>query len=181
VPLIFGTLKATFYALLFAVPIALLGAIYTSEFVHRRVRASVKPVMEMMESLPTVVLGFIAALILAPIVESWIAAVLLAFVRMPLGLMLGAYLWQLLPPAAGHALDGMPKFLFMFAVIGLALRLCPIASGPAFERALFYGDFKAWTNGDVGSGTAVHVPDLLPLPSGPGPGPSAGCSATAGA
>src|SRR5690606_10066059 len=61
VPLIFGTLKATTYALLFAIPIALLAAIYTSEFLHRRVRASVKPVMEMMESLPTVVLGFVAA------------------------------------------------------------------------------------------------------------------------
>ena len=39
----------------------------------------------------------IAALILAPIVETWIAAVILAFVAIPLGLMAGAYLWQLLP------------------------------------------------------------------------------------
>jgi phosphate transport system permease protein len=66
VPLIFGTMKAAFYAMLFAVPIALGAAIYTSEFVDRRVRATVKPMMEMMESLPTVVLGFIAALVLAP-------------------------------------------------------------------------------------------------------------------
>jgi phosphate transport system permease protein len=151
VPLIFGTLKATFYALLFAVPISLLGAIYTSEFLHRKVRASVKPVMEMMESLPTVVLGFVAALVLAPIVEEWIAAVLLAFVSIPMGLMLGAYLWQALPPAVALRLGGMPKFLLMVAAI-LVFGYVAYRLGPAFEQALFYGDFKAWVNGDVGSG-----------------------------
>ena len=150
VPLIFGTIKATVYSLLFAIPIALLGAIYTSEFVHRRVRATIKPVMEMMESLPTVVLGFVAALILAPIVESWIAAVVLAFVALPLGLMLAAYLWQLLPVKTALRLDGIPKFLLMFVVIGLSLYVAYLA-GPLFERVFFYGDLKAWTNG-LGSG-----------------------------
>jgi len=151
IPLIFGTIKATVYALLFAVPIALLGAIYTSEFLHRRVRASVKPVMEMMESLPTVVLGFVAALVLAPIVEEWIAAVILSFVSIPMGLMLGAYAWQMLPAPLALRLGGIPKFLTMMAAIFIfgfvAYRL-----GPGFERALFYGDFKAWVNGDVGTG-----------------------------
>jgi len=151
IPLIFGTLKATVYALLFAVPIALLGAIYTSEFLHRKVRATVKPVMEMMESLPTVVLGFVAALVLAPIVEEWIAAVLLAFVSIPMGLMLGAFTWQMLPPKLALRLGGVPKFFFMILSIFVfgyvAYRL-----GPAFERLFFYGDFKAWVNGDVGTG-----------------------------
>ena len=88
VPLIFGTIKAAFYSLLFAIPIALCAAIYTSEFVAPRVRNIIKPTMEMMASLPSVVLGFIAALILAPIVESWIAAIVLAFVVMPLSFFL---------------------------------------------------------------------------------------------
>jgi phosphate transport system permease protein len=151
IPLIFGTLKATVYALLFAVPIALMGAIYTSEFLHRRVRATVKPVMEMMESLPTVVLGFIAALVLAPIIEEWIAAVILAFVSVPLGLMLGAFTWQSLPATLALRLGGVPKFLFMFAAILLS-GFVAWQLGPSFERALFYGDFKAWVNGDVGTG-----------------------------
>jgi phosphate transport system permease protein len=151
VPLIFGTLKATVYALLFAVPIALLGAIYTSEFLHRKVRATVKPVMEMMESLPTVVLGFIAALVLAPIVEEWIAAVILAFVSIPMGLMLGAFTWQTLPATIALRLGGVPKFLFMIVAI-LLFGYVAYRLGPAFERALFYGDFKGWVNGDVGSG-----------------------------
>ncbi len=69
--------------MVFAVPIALMAAIYTSEFVDKRVRATVKPMMEMMESLPTVVLGFIAALVLAPLVEEWIALCCWAFSPCP--------------------------------------------------------------------------------------------------
>ena len=66
VPLIFGTLKGTFYAMLFALPIALLAAIYTSQFLHANVKAIVKPTMEIMASLPSVVLGFLGAWWLAP-------------------------------------------------------------------------------------------------------------------
>lgn len=162
IPLIFGTIKATFYAMLFAVPISLMGAIYTSEFVHRRVRATVKPVMEMMESLPTVVLGFVAALILAPIVEEWIAAVLLAFIAMPLGLLLAAFAWQMLPPQIALRLEGVPKFAMMFAVIGVFLYVS-YRSGALFENLLFSGDFKAWTTGRIGSGTPFMFLLLLPL------------------
>ncbi|MFN3984344.1 MAG: ABC transporter permease subunit [Rhodocyclaceae bacterium] len=162
VPLIFGTLKATVYSLMFAIPIALLAAIYTSEFVHRGVRATVKPVMEMMESLPTVVLGFIAALILAPIVESWISAVMLGFIALPLGLMAAAYAWQMLPPHVALKLNGIPKFALMFAVILVSAWLA-YQLGPWFEQALFYGDFKAWTNHDVGTGTPFMGLFLWPL------------------
>jgi phosphate transport system permease protein len=162
VPLIFGTLKATVYSLLFAVPIALLAAIYTSEFVHGSVRATVKPVMEMMESLPTVVLGFVAALILAPIVESWIAAVLLGFIALPLGLMMAAYVWQMLPPALALKLNGIPKFAIMFVVIGASAWLAYLL-GPSFEKTFFYGDFKAWVNHDVGTGTPFMGLVLWPL------------------
>ncbi|MCC5793511.1 MAG: ABC transporter permease subunit [Chromatiales bacterium] len=162
VPLVFGTIKAAFYAMLFATPIALMAAVYTSEFVHRSVRATVKPAMEMMESLPTVVLGFIAALVLAPLVEEWIAAVLLGFIAVPLGLMLGAFLWQSLPPALVLRLDGLPKFALMILVIGLTV-LVSYRLGPLFERMLFYGDFKAWTTGAIGTGTPFLSIILLPL------------------
>src|SRR5262249_10017283 len=47
-PLIFGTLKASFYSLLFGVPLALLAAVYTSEFLSPRARALIKPAVEMM-------------------------------------------------------------------------------------------------------------------------------------
>jgi len=162
VPLIFGTLKATVYTLLFAVPIALLAAVYTSEFVHPAVRSTVKPIMEMMASLPSVVLGFIAALILAPIVETWIAAVLMAFVGLPLCLFLAAYLWQLLPQDQAIRLQGLPKFGLMFVVLAGGLYLCYEVGG-IFERLFFAGDIKAWANGDVGSGTGFVFLLLLPV------------------
>ncbi|MFN4153879.1 MAG: ABC transporter permease subunit [Paracoccaceae bacterium] len=161
VPLIAGTLKAAFYAMLFATPIAIMAAIYTSEFVHRGVRATVKPVMELMESLPTVVLGFLAALVLAPLVEDWIAAVLLGFIAVPMGLMIGAFVWQTLPPPLALRYDGIPKFLLMGVMIVLSC-LFAYAVGPAFEAVLFNGDFKGWTNGE-GSGTPFMFLLQLPL------------------
>jgi len=161
VPLIFGTLKATIYSLLFAIPIALGAAIYTSEFVHHRVRAVVKPTMELMASLPSVVLGFIAALILAPLVETWIAAIFCAFVVVPVGLFAGAYLWQLLPSTVALRYGGLPKFILIFLAL-LATAAFAWALGPAFERAFFAGDLKAWSTGTVGS--SVPFTALLVFP-----------------
>ena len=162
VPLIFGTIKAAFYAMLFAAPIALMAATYTSEFVHGSVRATVKPMMEMMESLPTVVLGFVAALVLAPIVEEWIGAVLLGFIAVPLGLMLGAFIWQSLPTRIVLKYDGMPKFILMGVTL-IVFTWVAYNLGPLFEQVLFYGDFKAWTTGRIGTGTPFMAIILLPL------------------
>jgi phosphate transport system permease protein len=161
VPLIFGTLKATFYSLIFAIPIALLAAVYTSEFLSARLRGKVKPVMEVMASLPSVVLGFVAALVLAPVVETWISAVLLAFVALPVTLIACAFLWQLLPPTMALRLDGMPKFLIMCVAVGASLFLA-YSSGPLMERLLFGGNFTAWLNADTGS--AVPILFLLAAP-----------------
>ncbi|HXV22826.1 MAG TPA: ABC transporter permease subunit [Alphaproteobacteria bacterium] len=162
VPLIFGTVKATVYSLLFAIPVALLGAIYTSEFVHRRVRSIVKPTMELMASLPSVVLGFLAALVIAPVVETWISAIILGFALVPFGLLLAAHFWQILPQPVALRWGGLPKFATMFIVIGLALFGAYWLS-PAFEGLFFAGDFKAWVNGTVGSGVPLLTLLLLPL------------------
>ena len=161
VPLIFGTIKATLYSLLFAIPVALLGAVYTSEFVHPRVRATVKPTMEMMASLPSVVLGFIAALILAPIVESWIASVILLFIVLPASMVTAAFLWQLLPPPFARSLEGLPKFCLMFVALLVGI-FVSYWLGPPFERLFFSGDLKAWAHGDVGTGTPFLF--LITLP-----------------
>jgi phosphate transport system permease protein len=165
VPLVFGTLKATFYSLLFAVPIALLAAVYTSEFVHPRVRTAVKPTMEMMASLPSVVLGFIAALVLAPVVETWIACVLLGFFAVPLALFAAAYAWQLLPQRLALRLEGLPKLALMFAAV-LAGALAAWTWGARFEALLFGGDLRHWLTGATGSGTPLLFLLLLPLAFG---------------
>ena len=66
IPLIVGTLLVTFIAVLVALPIGLFSAIYLSEYASRRVRATVKPLLEILAGIPTVVYGFFAALTVAP-------------------------------------------------------------------------------------------------------------------
>ncbi|AJJ64352.1 ABC transporter permease subunit [Yersinia aldovae] len=77
VPIIFGTLKAAIYAMLFAVPLALAGAVYTAYFMSAGLRRVVKPTIEMMGAFPTVVIGLIAGIWLAPVIERYLAGILL--------------------------------------------------------------------------------------------------------
>lgn len=161
IPLIFGTIKATFYSLLFGLPIALLAAIFTSEFMHPKVKARVKPLVEMMASLPSVVLGFLAALVIAPLVENIVPAVLASFVMLPLAFLLGAYAWQLMPRAWALRFEK-----HRFALICLMVPLGIWASmrvGPVAENLLFAGDFKRWMDGQIGSGAGGWFMLLTPL------------------
>jgi phosphate transport system permease protein len=64
-PLFLGSLKATFVAILFATPFAVGAAMYSSEFAPRRAREVIKPVIEMLAGIPSVVLGFFALIVLA--------------------------------------------------------------------------------------------------------------------
>ena len=161
IPLIFGTFKAAIYAMLLAVPIALFAAIYTSEFLHWKVRAVVKPVMELMATLPSVVIGFIAALVLSPIVENWIAAIVIAFAVVPLTLIAAAFAWQILPARVALRLDGIPKLAFFFVAVFLGV-WGAVSIGPAFEAAFFGGDFRQWTSGE-GSGQPFLFLVLIPI------------------
>jgi phosphate transport system permease protein len=161
-PLVFGTLKASFYSLLFSVPIALLAAIYTSEFLSRGVRARVKPLIEMMASLPSVVLGFVAAVIVAPIVEHVLPATLAAFVTVPFAFVAGARLWQLLPQRIALRLSGLPRLAAMVAMVLAGLALAA-AAGPNLERGLFAGDIRAWLDGQVGDAVGGWLFVTLPL------------------
>ncbi len=162
IPLIFGTIKATFYSMLFSVPIALLAAIFTSEFMHPKTRARVKPMIEMMASLPSVVLGFLAALVIAPFVERSIATVLTVLVAVPTSLLFGATLWQLLPRPVAIRLDGAPRRAAMALTLPLGV-LVACAASPWIERLLFAGDIRSWLNTRTGSGVGGWVFLLLPV------------------
>lgn len=156
-PLIFGTFKATFYSMLFAVPIAVSAALYTSEFLDRRYRAALKSSVEMMASLPSVVLGFIAALVLAPLVEKWAVAVFVAFAIIPLGAILLGHLSGWLPRRLWAASGGGAPWLHLAALIALAILSAAVARAlaPLLEEILFAGDFKAWLDGRTGSGASA--------------------------
>ncbi|MFI4873738.1 MAG: ABC transporter permease subunit [Blastopirellula sp. JB062] len=159
-PLISGTLKATFYSMLFGAPIALLAAIYTSEFTTHKVRTLVKPTVEMMASLPSVVLGFLAAIVFAPIVESFLPFFLTTLAVVPLTFILAAMLWQLMPRRIGLILENW-RLWFMVPVLLLGLAVS-YALGPAVERLAFDGDVKSWLDGH-GSGVVGWMMLFLPL------------------
>lgn len=163
VPLVFGTLKATVFSMLFAVPIALLAAVFTSEFLSARLRVAVKSVIEMMASLPSVVLGFLAAIVIAPFVQDIVPAVLAAFVLVPALLLLGAHLWQLLPSDVALRLAGWPRLALLVAVFPLSLLLASLL-GPVLEDTLFRGDLKRWLNHEISAADAAAVG--APVPDG---------------
>jgi phosphate transport system permease protein len=95
IPLIFGTLKATFYTLLVGVPLALMAAVFSSEFMDRRWRRRVKPAIELMASVPSVVLGYVAAMVFAPWLREHLAWMLAILLLIPFNYLLGAHLWGL--------------------------------------------------------------------------------------
>lgn len=160
-PLVFGTIKATFYSLLFGVPIALLAAVYTSEFLHPRHKNRVKPTIEMMASLPSVVLGFLSALVIAPLIEDVVPAVLLTIGLLPVMVGLGGFVWRTLPTEARARLERL-RLAFVLLCLGAALLLGSLL-GPVFERLCFAGDFRQWLTGSVGVGTGGWMILLLPV------------------
>ncbi len=160
-PLIFGTLKATLYTMLLGAPLALLAAIYTSEFLTPRNRARIKPAIEMMASLPSVVLGFLAALVFAPYVERFVPATLACFIMLPLTYAAAAFCWQLIPYRLGLRLQPY-RFAFMCLILPVGFLLA-FAIGPLLERFLFAGNVMLWLDGQMGTGVGAWILLLLPL------------------
>lgn len=70
IPVIFGTMVISVFAMIVAVPIGILSAIYLTEYSHPRVRAFVKPLLEILAGVPTVVYGFFAVLTVAPAIRN---------------------------------------------------------------------------------------------------------------
>ncbi len=142
-PLIFGTLKGTFYALLFAVPLALLAALYTSQFMHPSVRAFIKPGIEIMAALPSVVLGFLGGLWLAPVIERVVPALALLPWILAVLILAGAWIWRRAPAAiTGRTPRGFELVLLSVIVLG-GFGLALLAGG-VFEGALLAGDYRTW-------------------------------------
>lgn len=161
IPLVFGTLKATIYSMLFAVPIALLAAIYTSEFLAPHWRARIKPVVELMASLPSVVLGFLAALVFAPLVAAAAPTVLAAFVTVPFVFALAAYLAQLFPEWVVKRAQAR-RLVFLLLLVPLGLVGAALV-GPLADTWLFDGSFRLWLDGRGGRAQGGWLLILLPL------------------
>jgi phosphate transport system permease protein len=152
-PLIFGSLKGTAYAMLFSVPIALLAAIFSAAFLSPEVKRVVKPTMEIMSSLPSVVLGFLAGLWLAPLLEDRVPSVLLVIILLPVSALLVGYGWCRLPLAIRNRFESGKEWLLVIPVLALATWI-GWSMGPVIERMFFVftepgsgkkiADFRLW-------------------------------------
>jgi len=69
-PLVIGSLKAALVAMLFAIPLGIGAAIFSAEFASRRLREIIKPAIEMLAGIPSVVLGFFALIIMATVLQN---------------------------------------------------------------------------------------------------------------
>lgn len=147
-PLAFGTFKAAMYALMFAIPLAILGAIYTAYFMSPAMRAWIKPGIEIMAALPTVILGFIGGLWLAPLVEANLSSVLAILIGMPLTLFVLAIGWHTFAP---HSSRRHSSWYGLYVIPLIALvTIAAFQAGPILETTFFDGDSRAWFRDQLG-------------------------------
>ncbi len=143
VPLSVGTLKAAFYAMLFAMPLAIAGAIYTAYFMTPKLRGVVKPTIEIMEALPTVILGFLAGLWLAPFAERNLPAIFSFLLFMPLLMLLFGWGWSRLPLwIRGRVPEGWEAALLVPVI--LLFGYVAVVASPWLEVWLFGGSMRQW-------------------------------------
>ena len=149
VPISFGTMKAAVYAMIFAVPIALTAAIYTAYFMTPGLRKKVKPTIELMEALPTVILGFLAGLWLAPIMEIYLPAIFLLLLFLPLSTLIAAFAWHNLPNNVKNRLPETFAPLILIPVLLLAA-YAAFTLSPIIETHFFGGDIRQYITNDLG-------------------------------
>ncbi len=147
-PLIFGTIKGTVYAMLFAVPIGILAALYTSQFLHKSLRP-IKPVIEIMAALPSVVLGFLAGLWLAPLIEKIFPAIVIFPLFILLFISLALFLWKYIPPSWKGRYKQGAEAIFLIPFIIIAGYVSIQLSGYC-EHLLFSDDYRRWLNDILG-------------------------------
>lgn len=150
-PLSLGTLKGAFYAMLFAMPLAIFGAVFTAYFMSAEMRSVVKPSVELLAALPTVILGFLAGLWLAPFVEVNLLGLFLLPLAIPLAILLFGYLWMQLPGALRYRVPAGWEAALLIPLIALVGWAC-FAGAPSIERAVFNGSLTAWMDSALGIG-----------------------------
>jgi phosphate transport system permease protein len=111
-PLITGTLLVSGIALVIAVPLGLLSAILLAEYASVRVRAVVKPILETIAGIPTIVLGFFALYFLSPkVLEPLFADGIGAFSALAAGIVVGILITPLIASISEDAMTAVPRGL----------------------------------------------------------------------
>jgi phosphate transport system permease protein len=148
-PLTYGTLKAAFYAMLLAAPLAVAAAIYTAYFMAPGMRRKVKPVIELMEAMPTVILGFFAGLFLAPYLEGHLPGIFSLLIFTPIGILLAGFLWTRLPESLRLRVPDGWESAILIPVI-LLVGWVSLGMSSHLENWFFGGDMRSWITNDMG-------------------------------
>jgi phosphate transport system permease protein len=147
-PLTFGTFKAAFYAMLVAIPLAITGAIFTAQFMNPSMRQLVKPSIEIMEALPTVILGFLAGLWFAPFVEAHLPGIFSILIVMPLGFLLMSFFWFNLPLEVKNRFEGWEALILVPVV--MVIGWFAIELSKPMEDLFFGGNIQQWMLNEFG-------------------------------
>ncbi|WP_426415612.1 ABC transporter permease subunit [Aestuariirhabdus sp. LZHN29] len=148
-PLAFGTLKAAFYAMLMATPLAICGAIYTAYFMAPAMRRKVKPVIELMEALPTVILGFLAGLWLAPLIEGSLAGIFALLILVPVAVVAFGFMWAQLPNRIRLLVPDGWQVLLLIPVV-IAAGTMALGMSDHLELWFFDGNMRGWISSELG-------------------------------
>jgi len=109
-PLVAGTVLVSLIAMLVALPMGLLSAIYLSEYANSGVRRVVKPVLELLAGIPTVVYGYFALLFVTPLLQEFIPG-LTAFNALSPGIVIGIMILPLVSSLSEDAMRAVPNGL----------------------------------------------------------------------
>ena len=109
-PLVSGTLTTTFVALLVAIPVGTTIAIYLSEFAPHRLRETVKPILELLGAVPTVVYGYFALLMVTPLLQKLIPS-LPGFNMLSAGLVIGLMIVPYVATVSEDAMRAVPRYM----------------------------------------------------------------------
>ena len=109
-PLVLGTLVSTVIAMLVAVPIGLMAAIYLSEYAPSRVRKIFKPMLELLAGIPTIVYGFFAFLFVTPLLQKVIPSLETTNILSP-GIVMGIMIIPMIASLSEDAMRAVPAAL----------------------------------------------------------------------
>ena len=148
-PLISGTMKGAAYTLLFAVPVSVLAALYASQFMPRALKERLKPLVEIMAAVPSVVLGFIGGVWLAPFLASHVFALFLAPVFIS-GVVVAAFLLRHHAPVRFRAFHPPGREIWLLLVAVLAGGWLALECGALLEAAWLRAGYETWFEESLG-------------------------------
>lgn len=148
-PLVFGTLKGAVYALLFAVPVSVLAALYASQFLPRALKERLKPLVEIMAAVPSVVLGFIGGVWLAPFLASHVFALFLAPVFIS-GAGVSAFLLRHHAPVRFRVFSHPGREIWLLLAAVLAGGWLALECGALLEAAYLHAGYETWFEESLG-------------------------------